>query len=117
MTVRIKTFSFVLVAAVLAASGLGARVALAAAENFVDQDAEAALQSLYSTSSAAKTLSEQAKGILVFPIIGKGGFIVGIQGGDGVLFQNGAAVATTVLPPFQWAIKPASNRTVTRCSS
>jgi lipid-binding SYLF domain-containing protein len=35
----------------------------------------------------AKALGEQAKGILVFPSVGRAGFLVGVQYGEGVLFQ------------------------------
>ena len=73
-----------LVAAVMAPRAAGAEG--------VDRDAEAALQSLYQSTPAAKTLSETAKGILVFPKVKKAGFIVGAQYGQGVLFQNGRPV-------------------------
>jgi lipid-binding SYLF domain-containing protein len=88
MTVRFTAFRLILPVAVLA---LGLRGAVA--QNLLDQDAEAALQSLYSTSPAAKALGERAKGILVFPSVTKAGFIVGGQGGDGALFRNGKPVA------------------------
>lgn len=58
----------------------------------VDRDAEAALQSLYQSTPAAKTLAETAKGILVFPNVKKAGFIVGAQFGQGALFQDGRPV-------------------------
>jgi lipid-binding SYLF domain-containing protein len=89
MTVRFTAFRVVLAAFLV----LGVRGTDAAAQTFLDQDAEAALQSLYSTSPAAKALGEAAKGILVFPSITKAGFIVGVQGGDGVLFEKGKPVA------------------------
>jgi lipid-binding SYLF domain-containing protein len=60
-----------------------------AAEHGLDQDAKAALQSLYSTAPGAKALGAKAVGILVFPNITKAGFIIGGQGGDGVLFEKG----------------------------
>ena len=59
----------------------------------LDQDARAALQSLYATSPGAKTFGAKAKGILVFPKITKAGLIVGGQGGDGVLFENSKPTA------------------------
>src|SRR4030095_3970307 len=36
----------------------------------------------------SKALSETVKGILVFPVVTKGGFIVGAPGGEGVLFEK-----------------------------
>ncbi|RIL08918.1 MAG: twin-arginine translocation pathway signal protein [Proteobacteria bacterium] len=57
----------------------------------MEKEARKALQDLYASTSSAKVLGDQAKGILVFPSIAKGGFIVGGQYGEGVLFKNGAA--------------------------
>jgi lipid-binding SYLF domain-containing protein len=90
MTHRFTAFRLVLAVAALA---LGMRAGAAAAQSFLDQDAEAALQALYSSSPAAKALGETAKGILVFPIITRAGFIVGGLGGEGVLFEKGKPVA------------------------
>ncbi len=63
--------------------------AFAASASVLEQDARAALDSLYSNSPGAKTIGDKAKGILVFPSVTKAGFIVGGQGGDGVLFEKG----------------------------
>jgi lipid-binding SYLF domain-containing protein len=60
----------------------------AAAVEGLDPDARAALAKLYETSPRAKALSEQTKGILVFPSVGKAGFLVGVHYGEGVLFQG-----------------------------
>jgi len=67
----------------------GAQAALAADKHVIDQDAEAALNSLYSTSPGAKALGDKASGVLVFPSVTKAGFIVGAQGGSGSLFEKG----------------------------
>ena len=66
--------------------------AIAASGSVLEQDARAALTSLYTNSPGAKTLGEKAKGILVFPSVTKAGFIVGGQGGEGVLFEKGKVV-------------------------
>jgi lipid-binding SYLF domain-containing protein len=55
----------------------------------ISRDAQRALQKLYEKSDSAKTLGEKARGILVFPAITKGGFMVGGQYGEGALFQSG----------------------------
>ena len=44
---------------------------------------------LYQTTPGAKVLADHAKGILVFPNIVKGGFIVAGQYGDGALRKEG----------------------------
>ena len=49
----------------------------------------AALNALYRSAPAAKTLAKTAKGILVFPRIVKAGFLVGAQYGEGTLLKNG----------------------------
>lgn len=48
----------------------------------------ASLENLYATNPSAKAIGEKAKGVLVFPNIVEGGFIVGGQGGKGVLFER-----------------------------
>lgn len=51
----------------------------------IDGKVTAALNQLYSENEAARALSAKAKGILVFPDIRKGAFIVGAQYGYGAL--------------------------------
>jgi lipid-binding SYLF domain-containing protein len=51
-------------------------------------DSRAALKRLYRTNPAAEKLGGSAKGILVFPEITKGGFIVGGMGGNGALISQ-----------------------------
>ena len=67
----------------------GASVALA---QQTDADARAALNALYKTSPGARSLAANAKGILVFPEIRKAAFVVGGQGGKGVMFRDGKIV-------------------------
>lgn len=55
-------------------------------------DVDNALYTLYSGSPAAVELSKVAKGILVFPSITKGGFIVGGSYGEGALRIDGKTV-------------------------
>lgn len=69
------------VAAVMAPRAAGAQG--------VHPDAMAALNALYRSAPAAKTLATTAKGILVFPRIVKAGFLVGAQYGEGTLLKNG----------------------------
>ena len=63
--------------------------AAAASAAEINRDAKSALQKLYAKSPKAKTLSEKAKGVLVFPGIVKGGFMVGGQYGEGALIKGG----------------------------
>jgi lipid-binding SYLF domain-containing protein len=62
---------------------MGSSPAGAASPEGIDSDAQAALQTLYSSTPAVKTLGEAAKGILVFPNIVRAGFIFGAQYGKG----------------------------------
>ena len=71
---------------------LGSAPAAAASKAEIDRDVNAALKKLYQSTPGAKHLAEKAKGILVFPSIIKGGFIVGGQYGDGALRKNGKTV-------------------------
>jgi lipid-binding SYLF domain-containing protein len=71
--------------------GTGPASAKSAAE--IDAEANQALETLYKESSAAKELGAKASGILVFPSITKGGFIVGGEYGEGVLRVDGESQA------------------------
>ena len=59
----------------------------------LDDDAAAALRSLYEGSPAARVLGQKAVGILVFPNIVKAGFLFGAQFGEGTLYRGGRKVA------------------------
>jgi lipid-binding SYLF domain-containing protein len=63
--------------------------ATAASTGEINRESKSALEKLYAKSPAAKTLGEKAKGILVFPGITKGGFMVGGQYGEGALLKEG----------------------------
>jgi lipid-binding SYLF domain-containing protein len=60
-----------------------------AANAQMDQEAKAALKSLYISTPEARVLAQKAKGILVFPDVLKAGLIVGAQHGEGELIENG----------------------------
>jgi lipid-binding SYLF domain-containing protein len=86
-------FEAVVLTIVLATMALvGLRPAYAAPAQALDQDAQAALDSLYAGVPAAKALGAQAKAILVFPYIHKAALVVGAQSGDGVMFRNGSII-------------------------
>ncbi len=59
----------------------------------LDMSSKEALNQLIASVPAARTLSEKAIAVLVFPSITKAGFLVGGQFGDGVLWQNGKPTA------------------------
>ena len=65
------------------------QTALAATANEIDRDVNNALKDLYKTTPVAKKMASIAKGILVFPDIIKGGFIIGGQYGEGALRVGG----------------------------
>lgn len=56
----------------------------------ISRDSHAALNRLYSQDANARRLGRKAAGVLVFPKILKGGFIVGVEGGNGALIQGGS---------------------------
>ena len=88
---RVIRTALILVLAI-AALTYSAAVRPASADE-LDDDAAAALRSLYEGSPAARVLGEKALGILVFPNIVKAGFLFGAQFGEGTLFQGGRKVA------------------------
>jgi lipid-binding SYLF domain-containing protein len=59
----------------------------------LNADGKAALDRLYSQSDRARRYSRDARAILVFPKIIKAGFMIGGQGGEGVLFVHGKPTA------------------------
>jgi len=81
--------AFALLGGVAFAQGLG----LAPSASQIDGSASSALATLYSQNPAARALGAKAKGVLVFPDIRKGAFIVGAQYGFGALRKNGRTVA------------------------
>lgn len=58
----------------------------------IEHDVNEALHKLYASSPAAVELSRVAKGILVFPTVTKGGFMVGGAYGKGALRKAGTTV-------------------------
>jgi len=67
--------------------------AFAATAAQLNSQGKAALQRLYAQSARATRYSRDAKAILVFPKIVKAGFMIGGQGGEGVLFVRGKPTA------------------------
>jgi lipid-binding SYLF domain-containing protein len=57
----------------------------------IETRSRAALDRLYRTNPKALQLAEASQGILVFPEILKGGFVVGGAGGDGALYKRNQA--------------------------
>jgi lipid-binding SYLF domain-containing protein len=86
-----KAFAIVIIAVVISVSI--PRMVLAASASAIDRDARAALDDLYKKTPGAKALADKAVGVLVFPSIVKGGFIIAGQFGDGALRKNGKSVA------------------------
>jgi len=64
-------------------------ISLAATAGEIDRDVNIALEKLYQHTPAAKNMAAIAKGVLVFPDIIKGGFILGGQYGEGALRVGG----------------------------
>jgi lipid-binding SYLF domain-containing protein len=69
--------------------GLGSDSASAATAAELNADGRAALNRLYAQSDRARRYARDARAILVFPKIVKAGFVIGGQGGEGVLFVQG----------------------------
>jgi lipid-binding SYLF domain-containing protein len=88
-----RLMSILLVFAFIVGALAGPNPAAAASAAEIDRNAQKALQDLYAKSPTAKALGEKAIGILVFPGIVKGGFIVGGQYGEGALIKDGKTVA------------------------
>lgn len=55
----------------------------------LDKMSRKALHKLLSNNPKAEAIAEKAVAVLVFPKVIKGGFMVGLQRGDGVLYKDG----------------------------
>lgn len=66
--------------------------ATGASASTIASDSRAALNDLYRTNPKARELGRRAKGILVFPHITKGGFMLGGMGGNGALVRNDGSI-------------------------
>ncbi|HEY4744805.1 MAG TPA: lipid-binding SYLF domain-containing protein [Desulfuromonadaceae bacterium] len=84
-----RTYTRLIVTTLMLVLAFSSVKAYAAKKAEIDRDASAALQNLYDSTPVAKMLAGKARGVLVFPNIVKGGFIVGAQYGDGALRVHG----------------------------
>ena len=83
--------AFALLLATAAAIGVPAK-AWAATAAEIDAKADNALTSLYRKNAGARALADKAKGVLIFPSIVKGGFLIGGAYGQGALRVGGKSV-------------------------
>lgn len=67
--------------------------ALAASAAELTRNSQKSLKTLYAKVPVAKELGARAKAILVFPSVTKAGLVIGGQYGEGVMLENGKAVA------------------------
>lgn len=90
-TLRSSFLAFI-VAAVATVSMAGLNLASAATAEDLDKDSMQALQTLYKTEPVAKTLSQSAKAVLVFPNMVKAGLVFGGSYGEGVLLKGSQVI-------------------------
>lgn len=89
--VRGNTITIMLVAVAIVAMSVINQASAATAED-LDKDSMQALQTLYDTQPVAKTLSQTAKAVLVFPNVVKAGLVFGGGYGEGVLLEGSKVV-------------------------
>jgi lipid-binding SYLF domain-containing protein len=63
-----------------------------ASASAIASDSRAALNSLYRQNPKARSLGARAKGVLVFPNVTKGGFMLGGMGGNGALVRSDGSI-------------------------
>jgi lipid-binding SYLF domain-containing protein len=73
-------------------TGIGTQSALAASGRQIDSEVDATLEKFYREVGDGKKLSQQAKGVLVFPNVWRAGFGLGGEYGEGALRINGNSV-------------------------
>ncbi|MBE2285125.1 MAG: twin-arginine translocation pathway signal protein [Prosthecobacter sp.] len=67
--------------------------ALSSSGREISHESHAALRWLYGTNPKARALGSQARAVMVFPKIIKGGFMVGGMAGNGALIRGGSTSA------------------------
>jgi lipid-binding SYLF domain-containing protein len=82
----------ILLNVLLIAVSLVSLPAAGASKAEIDQGVQKSLKSLYAEYPAAKALSNDAKGIMVFPEIVKAGLVIGGEGGEGALLSGGKTI-------------------------
>lgn len=65
---------------------------MAARKVVLDARIDEAIEEFYAKTSAGKKLAEKSKGMIVFPSVGKAGFVVGGEYGEGALIIRGEKV-------------------------
>jgi hypothetical protein len=91
--------------AMVAMTLLSPRPATAASAAEIDRGVDAAVQALYDKVPKAQALAAQARGILVFPKVLKGGFIFGGQYGEGALRKGGSTVGYGSIVAASYGLK------------
>lgn len=72
--------------------------------NIMD-DAKVAKQALLNTSPDLETFFTNSAGYVLFPNVGKGGFIVGAASGNGVVYEGGSAIGMADLKKLNIGIQ------------
>ena len=90
---RLRVLLAMLTSVALSFHAFGPTSALGASANEINRNVTESLTTLYRKTPDAKVLGDRAVGVLVFPSIVKGGFIIGGQFGDGALRKGQKTVA------------------------
>jgi lipid-binding SYLF domain-containing protein len=80
-------------AMIMAIAAAAPTVVFAASASQIDRSATQSLTTLYKNTPGSKALADKSVGVLIFPSIVKGGFIIAGQFGDGALRKNGKTTA------------------------
>ncbi len=76
----------------------------------LERSARNALKVLYSSTPGASELGKKAAGVLVFPDIVKGGFIVAAQYGNGVLFKGNSVAGYYNSTAGSWGLQAGAQK-------
>ncbi len=61
-------------------------------DNKLIEDAKTAKETLLKTDSSLERFFKESAGFVIFPNVGKGGFIIGGASGNGVVYEKGKAI-------------------------
>lgn len=85
---RLATLSGLGILPLAACQGGGGTTYRTPAESALSEESRAAIRELQGDNPAAAALAKEAKAVLVFPDVVKGGFIIGAFHGQGVMFKG-----------------------------
>ncbi len=105
MHITLRPLAYAAVALAVAASPIAVSSAYARSAAQIAAEGQAALRTLEAREPRSRLFARHARAVLVFPSILKAGFVVGGEGGNGVLLVNGQPAGFYNLSGGTWGLQ------------